>query len=432
MVRRQLAVASPISATAVARAFAESIGSRQDIGQRARSLVAEKFHARGVALTDSGTSALVLALRLAVPAGGTVGFPGYACVDLAAASLFAGVRVRLYDVDPVTLSPDLESVERLLERGVNAIVVAHLFGYPADVHVVRRLAEEHGIPVIEDAAQAAGASLHGKPLGSLGDLSVLSFGRGKGLCAGGGGAVLGFDARWAEAANAVRLPVPEKGLSGLLKTAVQWALGRPSLYAAPSMLPWLHLGEMVYHAAAEPRAMSRGSNALLASAFDLQRDELSTRRRNAATLGAVAEKADRIVVTTPIEGAEPGYLRYAVRDTGGSRMASPSLGVLRPYPRAVADQPEMAPALVAGEPPTPGALSLARSLFTLPTHRFVSRTDLARLQQWLLGGGGDGSAADRRGLAPGRLPEMIFVTENDSAKRMDHGEVGGRGEREDR
>src|SRR5262245_32048025 len=68
MVRRQLAVASPVSATAVARAFVQSIGSRQDISQRARSLVAETFQARGVALTDSGTSALVLALRLAIPA----------------------------------------------------------------------------------------------------------------------------------------------------------------------------------------------------------------------------------------------------------------------------------------------------------------------------------------------------------------------------
>jgi dTDP-4-amino-4,6-dideoxygalactose transaminase len=432
MLRRQLAVASPISATAVARAFAESIGSRRDIVRRSRSLVAETFHASGVALTDSGTSALVLALRLAVPAGGVVGFPGFACVDLAAAARFAGVGVRLYDIDPVTLSPDLDSVERLLERGVNAIVVAHLFGYPADVSAVRRLAEAHGIPVIEDAAQAAGASLHGKLLGSLGDLSVLSFGRGKGLCAGGGGAVLGFEARWAEAANAVRLPAPETGLSGLSKTAVQWALGRPSLYAAPSMLPWLHLGEMVYHAATEPRAMTRGSNALLASAFDLQRDELSTRRRNAAALDAVADKADQMVVTTPIDGAKPGYLRYAVRDTGSSRNESPSLGVLRPYPRAVADQPEMEPALAAGEPPTPGAQSLARSLFTLPTHRFVNRTDLARLQQWLLEGGGEGSAADRRRFATSRFPEMILVTEDDSAKRMDHGEVGGRGERKDR
>ncbi|MDQ3520445.1 MAG: DegT/DnrJ/EryC1/StrS family aminotransferase, partial [Gemmatimonadota bacterium] len=79
-----------------------------------RQRLTERFGAQAVALTDSGTSALVLALRLAAGAGGTVAFPGYACIDLAAAARFAGVRVRLYDVDPASLSPDLDSVRRTL------------------------------------------------------------------------------------------------------------------------------------------------------------------------------------------------------------------------------------------------------------------------------------------------------------------------------
>src|SRR5262249_44483228 len=122
---------------------------------------------------------LVLAMRIAAGTSGVVGLPSYACVDLAAAALGAGVRVRLYEVDPATLSPDLDSVRRMISRGVSAIVIAHLFGYPSDVPAVRELADREGVPVIEDAAQGAGGSLHQTRLGALGELAVLSFGRGK-------------------------------------------------------------------------------------------------------------------------------------------------------------------------------------------------------------------------------------------------------------
>jgi len=132
----------------------------------------------------------VLALRAFVPPGGSVAYPGYGCIDLSAAAVRAGVKVRLYDLDPVTLSPDLSSLGKTISRGVDAIVVAHMFGYPADVPGVRDLASNAGVTVIEDAAQAAGGTLETVPLGALADASILSFGRGKGTTAGSGGALL--------------------------------------------------------------------------------------------------------------------------------------------------------------------------------------------------------------------------------------------------
>ena len=110
----QLAVASPISGASLARAFLHSARASSRVHVDACDLVLRAFDARAVVLTDSGTSALVLALRAAVPSGGTVGFPAYGCVDLVAAALFAGVRIRLYDIDPATLSPDLDSVRRVV------------------------------------------------------------------------------------------------------------------------------------------------------------------------------------------------------------------------------------------------------------------------------------------------------------------------------
>src|SRR4051812_46731743 len=149
-----------------------------------------RFTASDALLTDTETSALILALQAMVQPGGTIAFPGYSCIDLTTAAIGAGLQVRLYDLDPATMSPDLESVKRAIERGVDAIVVAHLYGYPADVRAVKELAASHGIPVIEDAAQGAGGTFDGVRLGGLADISILSFGRGKGATTGSGGAIL--------------------------------------------------------------------------------------------------------------------------------------------------------------------------------------------------------------------------------------------------
>lgn len=381
--RRQLAVASPISVRALARAFVAS--SRRDENRiaRARALVRERFEASSVVLTDSGTSALVLALRLAVPRGGVVAFPAFACVDLVSAAQVAGVRVRLYDIDPATLSPDLDSLDRTLARGVDAIVVAHLYGYAADVPGVQSRAAARGVPVIEDAAQGAGGMLGAHRLGTFGDLRVLSFGRGKGLCAGGGGALLASPGQWASRVDAVALGDAPSGAGGLLKTAAQWVLGRPGLYAIPSMLPWLRLGEMVYHPGHEPESISRGSCELLASALSIEERDLNARRARADALQRAAAGCPAISPVTELAGARSGFLRFPVRDLSRSRRPDASMGVLRSYPGTLAEQPQLLPILVAGEPPMPGATELGRSLFTLPTHRFVSSGDVEALSDWL-------------------------------------------------
>lgn len=384
--RRQLTVASPISLRGLSAAFGASLRHAATMSVQARELVRSTFGVSEAVLTDSGTSALVLALRLAAPNGGTVAYPSYACVDLAAAARYAGVRVRLYDLDPDTLSPDLDSVAAVLERGVDAIVVAHLFGYPADVFGVRALAAPRGVTVVEDAAQGAGGSLNGRRLGSIGDLSLVSFGRGKGLCAGGGGALLASESRWQHALAELRLTSGGRGFGGLAKAAIQWALGRPSVYAIPSMIPWLRLGQMVYHPASEPASMDAAANVLLSSALALEPEDLATRRAHARELDTAASSVDDLRHVHAINGGNGGYLRYAVRDLSGRRSADATLGIARPYPVTMAEQVELAPVLAKAEPPTPGAVELRDTLFTLPTHRFVDARDISALSRWIAAG----------------------------------------------
>ncbi len=368
----------------VARAAAVTATGRAPDRQELESRLARHFGAHDALLTDSGTSALVLALRLTAAPRAPVAFPAYGCVDLVAAAIEAGVRVRLYDVDPATLSPDLASLRAACVRGVEAVVVAHLYGYPADVAGAALVAADFGVPVIEDAAQGIGAALHGQPLGSFGDLTVLSFGRGKGVTCGGGGALLAATDTWADVLRAAEdlLVSPAQGWAPLASLAAQWALGRPSVYAIPCAIPGLRLGEMVYRPAHEPRAMSNAAVRMLGAAWDEVDDAVERRRANGFRLTTLARNARSVRPIRVVSGGTPGFLRMAVLDAG-ARSPAPALGIVRPYPRALHDMPELWPIVAPGGRRHPGADELVRSLFALPTHEWVDERDLAASERWL-------------------------------------------------
>ena len=343
------------------------------------------YSARESVLTESGTAALVLALRMFAPAGGTVAYPGYACIDITAAAVRAGVKVRLYDLDPVTLSPDLNSLSKTIRRGVDAIVVAHMYGYPADVGGVRELASKAGITVIEDAAQAAGGILDDVPLGALADVSILSFGRGKGTTAGSGGALLLRGALSADriAQNGFHVDGVRRGAYEVAALGAQWLLARPALYRLPSSIPGLRLGEMVYKPAAEPRSISKASAAMLPDALRIAKAEVARRRFNAKRLVASIDEGARLAPVHAIDRGEPGYLRLALLDRAGDVVARPSLGAVRGYPMTLDQHSELQPMLQSNERAGPGSILLRDRLFTVPTHSRVRDADFARVIDWL-------------------------------------------------
>ncbi|HKS05745.1 MAG TPA: DegT/DnrJ/EryC1/StrS family aminotransferase [Gemmatimonadaceae bacterium] len=376
-------VHSPVSVRSLAAGATAAAGLARVARPELHARLSTLFSARDVLLTDSGTSALVLALRAVAKTGAAVAFPAFACIDLTAAAIRAGVNIRLYDVEPATMSPDLSSLRAACARGVQAIVIAPLYGYPVDFRGVSSIAREHGVPVIEDAAQSAGAELEGTRVGAFGELSVLSFGRGKGTTTGAGGAILVRDAAFAAAAAAANVQVAQRGWRPLIALTAQWLLARPSLFALPASIPALKLGEMVYHDAAEPRAISVAGAQMLSAALAADRAEIRHRRERAAQLTVAAERSDRFAPVTPITGAMPGYLRLAVLDVAGSATPAPRAGVLRAYPMTLDEHPRTTPLLLAGEAAGPGARTLRDRLFTLPTHSRASAADTRALVQWL-------------------------------------------------
>ena len=161
-------------------------------------------HAIGVA---SGTDALVIALRAAgVGPGDEVIVPAYSFFATAGCVLTVGARPVFVDVEPKTYLMDLGQLEKALSGRTKAILPVHLYGQPADMNEIMAFARAHGLKVIEDNAQAFGATYHGKKNGAIGDLGCLSFFPSKNLGGyGDGGMVTTNDDALAEKVRMLRV-----------------------------------------------------------------------------------------------------------------------------------------------------------------------------------------------------------------------------------
>jgi dTDP-4-amino-4,6-dideoxygalactose transaminase len=144
----------------------------------------------------NGTDALELILvGLGIGAGAEVIVPANTFVATAEAVCNVGATPRFVDVDPRTLLIDATSVEAALTRRTAAIMAVHLYGQMADVDALLAITKQYGLALIEDAAQAHGATFNGRRAGSVGAAAAFSFYPGKNLGAfGDGGAVVTNDA----------------------------------------------------------------------------------------------------------------------------------------------------------------------------------------------------------------------------------------------
>ena len=123
--------------------------------------------------------------------GQEVLLPGYTCYSVAAAVVKAGLKVQLYDLDPNTLQPDFDDLSRKISGRTLAVIGQHLLGVRTDMRELAKIAAQQGTCCIEDSAQCLSAGQVGVAGESAADYTLFSFGRGKPLPLGGGGALIG-------------------------------------------------------------------------------------------------------------------------------------------------------------------------------------------------------------------------------------------------
>lgn len=382
---RQTPAYSPLPLRAILGAVRQAYVERTDPLPLVRALLRQHYRADAVYLLASGTEALQLALRTAGRLTGrplAVALPAYGCFDMAAATVGAGADITLYDIDPETLAPDLDSFMAALASGARVAVVAPLYGLSLPWGDLERLTREVGAILVEDAAQGHGASWHGMPLGSLGRISTLSFGRGKGWTAVNGGALLfrGPDLPDLPNPPTIRRAREMSGaLAVIARGIIQSTLGRPRWYGLPAAIPFLHLGETRYRPPRTPRKMSSVAAGVLLRTHPTASREARLRRGVAADL--VARLPRRAPLVRPVVGAAgSGYLRLPVLlPRGFAGFRDPDhvlrLGLASGYPATLASLEPVRQRMIGWSTHWPGAEELTRRLVTLPTHSRLTVRD---------------------------------------------------------
>ena len=221
-----------------------ALGPRLTAFERAAAACADARHAVAV---SSGTAGLHLAVRaLGLGRGDEVITTPLSFIASANAIRYEGARPVFADVDRQTLNLDPERVEAAITPRTRAILVVHLFGRPAPMGALLALAAQHGLAVIEDACEAIGAAIDGRPVGALGDAGVFGFYPNKQITTGEGGVVVTDRAELATriaslrnhgrpGAGALALDHAELGFNYRL-SELQCALGEVQLNRLPAIL----------------------------------------------------------------------------------------------------------------------------------------------------------------------------------------------------
>lgn len=240
---------------------------------------------------SSGTSALLAGLlACGVEPGAEVIVASYGWGGTVGAILTLGATPVFADVDPTTFTLDpIHVLEQISPRTV-AILATHLFGHPAAVVQLGDIARDHGLRLIYDAAQALGATFHGRPMGAWGDVATFSFGRGKLLSTGEGGMAVTND--------------PEIH-DRLLLASQHPARGRVEL-CDPSLKPLLN--EMSLSSRMHPVAAAIG----LAQVQELPA-RVTKRRKTCLALAEQLRDARLFVAPSEAPGVEHAFHRFVLR-----------------------------------------------------------------------------------------------------------------------
>jgi perosamine synthetase len=386
---------TPITWSDLARGFAAGLR-----GPSAEEALLETLRAmsqrENAWIISSGRAAMVLVLEAmrdvaSNPVRNEIIVPAYTCYSVPASIERAGLVPRLVDIDPRTLSHELGALRNLSTDRVLGMVSANLYGMPNALPELEAFARERGIFMLDDGAQALGARIAGRPVGSFGDAGLYSFDKGKNITTIQGGAIVaGAGPLGAAIAARCRvLPAPGAVTTAALaaKLIAYTALLRPRAYAWVKRALAGSLGITPYETR-YPIARLGHSLCGVAHRLGTRLPELaSTRRANAARYQQALAAASGLRLIEPLPTAEPAYVRFPLlvadaqsRATLLAALDADGIGATASYPNALVDVPEVVSRAVGIEGGFPGARQVAARIVTLPTHGYCPPDIALRVQ----------------------------------------------------
>lgn len=176
--------------------IAQAIANRKICGdgeftKKCNTWMEERFNAKKILLTTSGTSALEMAALLCgVKLGDEVIMPSYTFCSTADAFVQRGCKIVFVDIRPDTMNIDEQLIEKAITTKTKVICVVHYAGVACEMDTIMDIAHRHNLKVVEDAAQAVMSTYKGKVLGTIGDYGCYSFHETKNYSMGEGGAIV--------------------------------------------------------------------------------------------------------------------------------------------------------------------------------------------------------------------------------------------------
>jgi len=193
--QKQIPLSLPYLGRREQELVAEVIGSGRlslgPTGARFEQMLAERVGARFAAAVSSGTGGLHLLVKSAgIGAGDEVITTPFSFAASTNCFLYEGATPVFADIDAATWNIDPEALEAAITPKTRAIVAVDIFGYPCELDPIRKIADEHGLALIDDACEALGAEYKGKPVGGHGLPAVFAFYPNKQMTTGEGGIVV--------------------------------------------------------------------------------------------------------------------------------------------------------------------------------------------------------------------------------------------------
>jgi perosamine synthetase len=376
--------AAPISPTDLMYGFYGIANS--SLNEKLEREIKEYFCAKHVFLVSSGKAALFLILSglKRLTRKRKVIIPAYTCFSVPSAIRMAGLDIVLCDIRPETLDFDYSQLRDLIDDDTMCVIPTHLFGIPADVSIVRGLCNHRGIFIIEDAAQAMGATSGGKKLGTLGDVAFFSLGRGKNITCGSGGIIITSSGEIADSiresyTDLEKVPFTEY-VSNVLETIFTMIFLRPTLYWLPKRLPFLKIGETRFYRTFPVRILTGFQAGLL---FNWRRKlETLNRGRSCNADGYI----ERLELSNGMKVHSSGipYNRFPIYLEGKASKeelceSGNRLGISPMYPFPVNRIQEIQEDLDHRD--FEGAERISDTLATLPTHVLLNEEDKTMIRE---------------------------------------------------
>lgn len=369
----------------------------------------EYFGVKSVFPVSSGKAALTLILLglKSLSSRREVIIPAYTCYSVPSAIMKAGLKVVLCDIDPQTFDFDPVMLEKTVTGETLCVIPSHLFGIPSAMDTINKICRERGAYVVEDAAQAMGGFYQGARLGTVGDVGFFSLGRGKNITSGSGGLIVTNSDSIATAITPYHkdLVSPSWGETWVefTKVVIMAIFLHPSLYWMPAGLPFLKLGETLYHENFRMKRLSGMQCGLLRNWIK----RLERANQDRAHIGA--RYVEQFLFQSGAH-ARISWLRFPIlvqNQDVRSRIYEISrelgLGISLMYPTPINKVTEIQ-ADFQGQF-FPIASAVAARLLALPTHSLVSKEDQDAIIELVNRIAGPVS----KGLSPGR--ETMFARE---------------------